>query len=220
MDHQQIKKLTRGINFREVLKHHKWQIVMKKEEEIFKLNFMKVKPLLDMMINARLKIFKMQITKRLFYYYCSLLSFLNLAQAIASILHYLDVLNSLCVIDATTYVYFSFYNPLAYGVFLWKFFKVTQPGVPFSYKHHEDVMDDEHVILPYSNGAAAIKQEEQSPIYSYNSTHFDVPFSPNSYRRNSSGSEINSSFKHSVSINILINTFIYNFIQYSTYNKI
>ncbi|KAK0063990.1 transmembrane protein adipocyte-associated 1 [Biomphalaria pfeifferi] len=138
-------------------------------------------------------------TKRLFYYYCSSLAMLNLAQAVASILHYLDVVYSLCVIDATMYLYFSFYNPLVYGVFLWKFFKATQSGVPFSYKHHEDVIDDEHVILPYSNGATAIKQEEQSPIYSYNSTHFDVPYSPN--RRGSSSSDLNSSFKHSVSIN-------------------
>ncbi|CAL1543083.1 unnamed protein product [Lymnaea stagnalis] len=138
-------------------------------------------------------------TKRLFYYYCSTLAVLNLVQAVSSLLHYFHFIYSLCVIDGTTYMYFSFYNPLVYCVFLWRFFKTSQTGLQFSYKHHDDVIDDEHLNLPYSNGAA--KHEDHSPIYSYDSTHFDVQFNGRNSRRDSGGSDTNSSFQGGQSIN-------------------
>ncbi|CAG5126659.1 unnamed protein product, partial [Candidula unifasciata] len=132
-------------------------------------------------------------TKRLFYYYCICLASLNLCQAVGSMLLYNGVIPSLCVVDSTTYLYFSLYNPLVYVVFLWNFFKVTQTGIQFSYKHQENEIDDEQVSLPYSNGAT--KQEVQSPIYSFDSTHFDAQAS----RRSSSSS---SSVTNSVPNNI------------------
>ncbi|XP_059151079.1 transmembrane protein adipocyte-associated 1 homolog [Physella acuta] len=138
-------------------------------------------------------------TKRLFYYYCLSLAALNLVQAVASLLVYMEIPQSLCVVDATTYLYFSFYIPLVYGVFLWKFFKAAQTGLQFSYKHQEDVIDDEHVSLPYSNGAGG-KQDDMSPIYSYDSTHFDVQFS-RAASRGSAVSDANSSFRNSYSVN-------------------
>lgn len=116
-------------------------------------------------------------TKKLFYLYCSVLALLNLCQAAASLLLYLHYSSSLCVIDVTSYIYFSLYNPLVYSVFLLKFFRASATGLQFSYKSQEDELDDDHdqLSLPYS--AANQKSEDHSPIFSYDSTHFDVQYS-------------------------------------------
>jgi hypothetical protein len=131
-------------------------------------------------------------TKRLFYYYCASLACLNLCQAIGSMLLYEGVLPSLCVVDATTYIYFSIFNPLVYVVFLWNFFKVTQAGIQFSYKHQEDELDDEQVSLPYSNGAN--KPDAQTSMYSFDSTHFDVQ----ARRRSSSNDSITNTASENI----------------------
>ncbi|XP_076448464.1 transmembrane protein adipocyte-associated 1 homolog [Babylonia areolata] len=80
-------------------------------------------------------------SKRSFYYYVGILAVLNLVQAVGSLLLYQRVEHALCVVDATTYLYFTFFDPLIYGTFLWKFFKPgsRQSGtLLFSYSHQED----------------------------------------------------------------------------------
>ncbi|XP_005105461.1 transmembrane protein adipocyte-associated 1 homolog [Aplysia californica] len=132
-------------------------------------------------------------TKILFYVYCIVLAALNLSQAVASILLYMMNAPSLCVIDVTSYAYFSLYNPLVYGVFLWKFFETAQTGLQFSYKSQDDEVDEDQLSLPYST--AVHKNEDHAPIFSYDSTHFDVQYS----RSNSFGS--NTTAIPSLSVN-------------------
>ncbi|OTF74816.1 hypothetical protein BLA29_006746, partial [Euroglyphus maynei] len=57
-------------------------------------------------------------TKRSFYFYAATLSTLNLIQAIGALLFYFNVSEGLCIVDATTYLYFTFFTPLVYFIFL------------------------------------------------------------------------------------------------------
>nr|XP_027198580.1 transmembrane protein adipocyte-associated 1 homolog [Dermatophagoides pteronyssinus] len=57
-------------------------------------------------------------TKRSFYFYAATLSSLNLIQAIGALLFFLNVAEGLCIVDATTYLYFTFFTPLVYFIFL------------------------------------------------------------------------------------------------------
>lgn len=64
-------------------------------------------------------------TKRSFYVYCLLLAILSAAQTIGSAITYSNLgINSdgLCILDSTTYIYFTLFCPLVYIVFLKKFF--------------------------------------------------------------------------------------------------
>jgi len=82
--------------------------------------------------------------KRSFYIYCGILSFLNLIQGIGSLIYRNDVDAGLCMIDLTTYGYFSFFHILVYWTFLSTFFSVNPTSLLFSYKHQMDdfVHDD------------------------------------------------------------------------------
>ncbi|GFS26227.1 transmembrane protein adipocyte-associated 1 homolog [Elysia marginata] len=136
-------------------------------------------------------------TKRTFYYYCAFLAVLNFSQSVASLLMYLGIQNSLCVIDATTYLYFSLYHPLVYIVFLWNFFKTAGASVHFSYKHHlgdDDAsssgaggLEDDQLSLPtggvFRGGKAGGHHGgtgDLSPFYSIDSTHLDANFAQDS----------------------------------------
>lgn len=64
-------------------------------------------------------------TKKSFYIYCLVLAILSAAQTIGSALTYssLDInSDGLCILDSTTYIYFTLFCPLVYIVFLKKFF--------------------------------------------------------------------------------------------------
>lgn len=114
--------------------------------------------------------------KKSFYMYCAFLALLNLAQAVGSGLLYGAILEGMCVVDVTTYVYFTCFAPLVYLVFLRKFFRVTQPGILFSYKNQVDeVAEEDTVSLPYQSGSAAAKPDNEAEGFhgSYDSTHFD-----------------------------------------------
>ncbi|CAF1044720.1 unnamed protein product [Brachionus calyciflorus] len=61
-----------------------------------------------------------------FYIYCLTLSLICLSQAIGSLLVYLNIgenVDGLCVLDLTTFLYFTLYGPLVYWIYLRKFFR-------------------------------------------------------------------------------------------------
>nr|SZF06458.1 transmembrane protein adipocyte-associated 1 homolog isoform X1 [Psoroptes ovis] len=64
-------------------------------------------------------------TKKSFYFYAATLSLLNSIQAIGALVFYLGVQEGLCVVDATTYLYFTFFTPLVYFIFLSPFLAVS-----------------------------------------------------------------------------------------------
>lgn len=151
-------------------------------------------------------------TKRTFYYYCAFLATLNFSQALASLLMYKGVQNSLCVIDVTTYLYFSIYHPLVYIVFLWNFFKTAGASVHFSYKHHlgdEDAsssgagLEDDQLSLPtggvFRGKAGHNDAGDLSPFYSIDSTHLDSNFTQDIVNGNGHGQSEDS--VHTVTIN-------------------
>ncbi|CAG2105863.1 unnamed protein product [Medioppia subpectinata] len=77
-------------------------------------------------------------TKQSFYVYACLLSVLNLIQAMGSALFFRGHMEGLCVVDVTTYVYFTLFTPLVYWTFLAQFFSATQSVIMFSYKPQMD----------------------------------------------------------------------------------
>lgn len=72
--------------------------------------------------------------KRSFYRYVGYLLILNAAQTAGSLLVYVGQSNGLCVVNLTTFFYFTTLPPVIYFTFLRAFFSSTQPQVLFSYK--------------------------------------------------------------------------------------
>lgn len=58
------------------------------------------------------------LAKPSFYLYTGILSALNLVQAIGALLFYFNQISGLCIVDATTYLYFTAFTPLVYFTFL------------------------------------------------------------------------------------------------------
>ncbi|XP_064633155.1 transmembrane protein adipocyte-associated 1 homolog [Lineus longissimus] len=113
-------------------------------------------------------------TKKSFYYYAALLAVLNLAQSIGSGLLYYREYNGMCVVDATTYLYFTCFAPLVYLTFLKDFFKVVQPSILFSYKAQVDESVEEDVNMPHqTSGSGKADSEATGSGSNYNSTPFD-----------------------------------------------
>lgn len=111
--------------------------------------------------------------KKSFYWYCFFLAVLNLTQAIGSGLLYGSILNGMCVVDLTTYIYFTCFAPLVYMVFLHKFFRTSQTRILFSYKTQADeAPDDDNVSMPYAANNRR-SDDADSFVGSYDSTHFD-----------------------------------------------
>lgn len=135
-------------------------------------------------------------TKRAFYYYVSTLAVLNLSQAVGSLLFYHQIQNALCVIDVTTITYFTFFAPLVYGTFLWGFFRTTQSGILFSYKHQvDDVIDEDQLSLPYQTPFAKPDTDNNAADgYTFGSTHFDRW--PSRSPSGSPGHSVNSEYYH------------------------
>ncbi|KAK3612034.1 hypothetical protein CHS0354_021712 [Potamilus streckersoni] len=114
-------------------------------------------------------------SKKSFYLYAAILAILNFVQTVGSSM-LLDTntsnLSGMCVVDVTSYLYFTFFDPLVYGTFLREFFQVTPPGILFSYKPQMDEIDnDDTVSLPYQ--ASNSKDGDEDMDASFDSTHFD-----------------------------------------------
>lgn len=60
--------------------------------------------------------------KQSFYAYAGILSLLNVVQAFGAALFYFGNIWGLCVVDGTTYLYFTLFTPLVYFIYLAPFF--------------------------------------------------------------------------------------------------
>ncbi|XP_052781583.1 transmembrane protein adipocyte-associated 1 homolog [Mya arenaria] len=110
-------------------------------------------------------------SKRAFYVYVLVLACLDVTQAVGSSLLYADILNGMCVVDLTTYLYFTCFHPLVYLTFLREFFKSEGLGVP-QYKYQEDEGGEEDIVsLPYNTPHEPHFPEADNA--SFDSTHFD-----------------------------------------------
>ncbi|KAK7916118.1 hypothetical protein WMY93_011879 [Mugilogobius chulae] len=86
-------------------------------------------------------------SKRSFYVYALILSLLNLVQGVGSALLCAQVIQGLCCVDITTFLYFSAFAPLIYVTFLKGFFG-SEPKILFSYKSQVDEPEESDVQLP------------------------------------------------------------------------
>lgn len=95
-------------------------------------------------------------TKKSFYVYCGILSLMNLMQGIGSISYASDYVSGLCIIDLTTYLYFSFFHILVYCTFLSTFFSLNASTLLFNYKHQLDDLVVEEPIDQDLNSESTI----------------------------------------------------------------
>ncbi|XP_029457179.1 transmembrane protein adipocyte-associated 1 [Rhinatrema bivittatum] len=109
-------------------------------------------------------------SRKSFYIYAGILSVLNLIQGLGSALLCADIIEGLCCVDVTTFLYFSFFAPLMYGAFLKGFFG-SEPKILFSYKTQVDEPEDTDVHLPHAYSVA--KKEGLDSGY-YSSTQIDT----------------------------------------------
>lgn len=102
-------------------------------------------------------------SKPSFYYYVAFLAVLNLVQAVGSWLLYQEVDHALCVVDTTTYMYFTLFDPLVYATFLCRFFRSphSSGSLLFSYSHQdEDIQHDSHLIQSSHTSPLGVKHED------------------------------------------------------------
>ncbi|CAB1354199.1 unnamed protein product [Coregonus sp. 'balchen'] len=108
-----------------------------------------------------------------FYVYAAILSLLNLVQGLGSALLCAGIIEGLCCVDVTTFLYFSVFAPLIYITFLKGFFG-SEPKILFSYKCQVDEPDDQtdvHLPPTSTSGLGRKEQLEQGSFYS--STQID-----------------------------------------------
>uniref|UniRef100_A0A8C5FAF3 Integral membrane protein GPR175 n=1 Tax=Gadus morhua TaxID=8049 RepID=A0A8C5FAF3_GADMO len=67
-------------------------------------------------------------SKKSFYVYAAVLSLLNLVQGLGSALLCAGIIEGLCCVDVTTFLYFSIFAPLIYITFLRRFFGYVAAG--------------------------------------------------------------------------------------------
>lgn len=129
--------------------------------------------------------------KKSFYFYVLFLAILNAVQAVGSGLLYYREDCGLCIVDVTTYIYFTLFTPLVYRTFLSEVFSVSQPGILFSYKAQTDeVNEEDNVSLPHQLSCSSLKTDSDY-IYQntllYDSTQFEA-----------SGTPVNPLYTHSL----------------------
>ncbi|XP_063830627.1 transmembrane protein adipocyte-associated 1 homolog isoform X1 [Ostrinia nubilalis] len=109
-----------------------------------------------------------------FYLYVLLLALLDTTQAVgAGLLAWGSMQSGLCIVDVTTWLYFSLYTPLVYHTFLSEFFSVSQPSIMFSYKAQMDEpMDDDQVSLPHQQSFSSLKTDSDY-IYQQSNSVYD-----------------------------------------------
>uniref|UniRef100_A0A672IVT1 Integral membrane protein GPR175 n=1 Tax=Salarias fasciatus TaxID=181472 RepID=A0A672IVT1_SALFA len=113
-------------------------------------------------------------SKRSFYVYAAILSLLNLVQGLGSALLCAGVIEGLCCVDVTTFLYFSAFAPLIYVTFLKGFFG-SEPKILFSYKSQMDEPDESDVHLPPTIAASLARKEMTDQGLYYSSTQIDGP---------------------------------------------
>ncbi|KAK1337644.1 hypothetical protein QTO34_002277 [Cnephaeus nilssonii] len=107
--------------------------------------------------------------RRSFYVYAGILALLNLLQGLGSALLCADIIEGLCCVDATTFLYFSFFAPLIYVAFLRGFFG-SEPKILFSYKCQVDETEEPDMHLPHPY---AVSRREGPEAAGAASTQFD-----------------------------------------------
>ncbi|XP_030828798.1 transmembrane protein adipocyte-associated 1 homolog isoform X2 [Strongylocentrotus purpuratus] len=105
--------------------------------------------------------------KRSFYCYVASLTLLNFSQAIGSGLVYGDVQPAICLVDITSFLYFTCFAPLIYITFLHNFFQASKQLLLLSYASQPDENDDETHHLPYS-----VSRDDTLSQSLYDSTEF------------------------------------------------
>ncbi|XP_066554456.1 transmembrane protein adipocyte-associated 1 homolog [Amia ocellicauda] len=108
-------------------------------------------------------------SRKSFYVYAAILSMLNLVQGLGSALLCASIIEGLCCVDVTTFLYFSVFAPLIYVTFLKGFFG-SEPKILFSYKSQIDEPDETDVHLPPTYGVGKKDAHEGG---SYSSTQID-----------------------------------------------
>ncbi|XP_036177666.1 transmembrane protein adipocyte-associated 1 isoform X2 [Myotis myotis] len=108
-------------------------------------------------------------SRRSFYVYAGILALLNLLQGLGSALLCADIIEGLCCVDATTFLYFSFFAPLIYVAFLRGFFG-SEPKILFSYKCQVDETEEPDMHLPHPY---AVTRREGLEAAGAASTQFD-----------------------------------------------
>uniref|UniRef100_A0A6I8RWQ4 Integral membrane protein GPR175 n=1 Tax=Xenopus tropicalis TaxID=8364 RepID=A0A6I8RWQ4_XENTR len=109
-------------------------------------------------------------SRKSFYVYAVILAALNLVQGIGSALLCADIINGLCLVDVTTFLYFSLFAPLMYVAFLKGFFG-SEPKILFSYKSQVDDPDETEVHLPHPY---AVAKKEGIDTGFYSNTQIDT----------------------------------------------
>lgn len=112
-------------------------------------------------------------TKLSFYFYVVLLMLMDTAQAVGAGMLAWGAPQGLCVVDVTTWLYFSLYTPLVYHTFLSEFFSVSQPSIMFSYKAQMDEpIEDDQVSLPHQQSFSSLKTDSDY-IYQQSNSVYD-----------------------------------------------
>uniref|UniRef100_A0A8C2ZAB0 Integral membrane protein GPR175 n=1 Tax=Cyclopterus lumpus TaxID=8103 RepID=A0A8C2ZAB0_CYCLU len=111
-------------------------------------------------------------SKRSFYVYAAILSLLNLVQGLGSALLCAGIIEGLCCVDVTTFLYFSTFAPLIYVTFLKGFFG-SEPKILFSYKSQVDEADESDVHLPPTVATTLGRKEPTDQGLFYSSTQID-----------------------------------------------
>ncbi|KAG8435911.1 hypothetical protein GDO86_007127 [Hymenochirus boettgeri] len=109
-------------------------------------------------------------SRKSFYVYAVILAVLNLVQGIGSALLCANIINGLCLVDVTTFLYFSLFAPLMYVAFLKGFFG-SEPKILFSYKSQVDEPDEPDVHLPHPY---AVPKKEGIDTGFYTNTQIDT----------------------------------------------
>lgn len=109
-------------------------------------------------------------SRKSFYVYAAILSLLNLIQGLGSALLCADIIQGLCLVDVTTFLYFSLFSPLMYVAFLKGFFG-SEPKILFSYKSQVDEPEDADLHLPH---AYAVAKKEVHDAAFYSNTQIDT----------------------------------------------
>ncbi|XP_026205279.1 transmembrane protein adipocyte-associated 1 homolog [Anabas testudineus] len=111
-------------------------------------------------------------SKRSFYVYAAILSLLNFVQGLGSALLCAKIIEGLCCVDVTTFLYFSAFAPLIYVTFLKGFFG-SEPKILFSYKSQVDEPDESDVHLPPTVATTLGRKEMTDQGLFYSSTQID-----------------------------------------------
>ncbi|MEQ2291789.1 Transmembrane protein adipocyte-associated 1 [Ameca splendens] len=111
-------------------------------------------------------------SKRSFYVYAAILSLLNFVQGLGSALLCAGIIEGLCCVDVTTFLYFSAFAPLIYITFLKGFFG-SEPKILFSYKSQVDEPDESDVHLPPTIATTLGRKELTDQGLYYSSTQID-----------------------------------------------